>query len=378
MMFNDLKIDKLKLLYKKKDVAYEQRTEIKNWLEYYFPDCTTSCQSGFIQHNITPTKIIRPKTTTKIHNLQMPSEKELLNALEDATLHNSQVQDELKSTLIHLTKDIILQKPVKEYISMLSEIPYSNLDVELKSSNSEPSLYLHHNYSVDSQESCKFLIKFYNKVQQFYKEHGHYKCQLYKPLTPKEIELVGNAYIPKKKILNLEHLNILRIEIEYHETAKIKPIIKELNPSADCLSLSIILNALKNKNFYSTLDKVFNTTLQKYVFSANTKLKTATAELSKVRQLACKLYHESGLTCHYTAVANELGLSNQISEINSILRKIMPDSDLYTELHNILFSSDDKLESTEEEQRICDCNPCNFRTLKDILLIYDVPIWDDS
>ncbi len=160
MMFNDLKIDKLKLLYKKKDVAYEQRTEIKDWLEYYFPDCTTSCQSGFIQHNITPTKIIRPKTTTKIHNLQMPSEKELLNALDDITLHNSQVQDELKSTLIHLTKDIILQKPVKEYISMLSEIPYSNFDVELKSSNSEPSLYLHHNYSVDSQESCKFLIKF--------------------------------------------------------------------------------------------------------------------------------------------------------------------------------------------------------------------------
>ena len=54
------------------------------------------------------------------------------------------------------------------------------------------------------------------------------------------------------------------------------------------LSLTLILESLKAGKFYDALEKIFNNTLKKYVFSASETLESATAELSNIRKLACE------------------------------------------------------------------------------------------
>ena len=56
----------------------------------------------------------------------------------------------------------------------------------------------------------KFLIKFYNKTTEYFKQYKGYECQLYEPLAPEERKLVGEAYDNEKNTLNLEMLGITK------------------------------------------------------------------------------------------------------------------------------------------------------------------------
>ncbi|MCM1265970.1 MAG: hypothetical protein NC200_07200 [Candidatus Gastranaerophilales bacterium] len=380
-MFGDIKVDKLRFIYKKKEVSYEDRHEIHSRLKRYYPDSTTSSKTGFIQNTFTPTKLIRKQGKDNKHNLQIPSQELLYKTLDNITLNNPLLQEKCHNTLIHLTKDILLSKPVYEYIDMLSKRSYPYLITEEKASNNKPSLYLHYPYNPDSEDTCAFLIKFYDKVQEYYFRHGHYICSLYEPLTQDELHLAGNAYDEKTNTLNLENLNILRIEIEYHESKKILPLTKVLDPNAERLTTDLILRSLRAGIFNNTIEQIFNNTLHKHMFYANETLETATAGLSKVRELASKLLLKSSQTCHYKAFAEDSGLLNQFLEIDTITRKIKPESELYNELYNALFSSNSSVKEggiTEETKSVSVCKPYNSQTLKGFILIYEVPIWDDS
>ena len=379
-MFGDIKVDKLRFLYKKKDVPYECRTLIHSLLKRYYPDSTTSSKTGYIQHTFTPTKLIRRGKKDCKHNLQMPSQELFYEAFNRIALNESSLQKQSNVTLIHLTKDILLTKPVHEYIEMLSQRSYPYLITEQKASNSEPSLYFRYPYNPESEDSCSFVIKFYDKVQEYYYRHGHYTCSLYEPLSPDEKALVGNAYNEETNTLNLENLNILRIEIEYHESKKILPITKALDPNAKKLTVELMLEPLRAGTFYNTIEQIFTNTLKKHVFHASETLETATAGLSKVRELACTLLLESSQSSHYRAFAEDSDLLNQLSEIDSIVKKIRPESDLYTELYNALFPSTSDVEESivEEQKSVRVCKPYSSQQLKHFILIYEVPIWDDS
>lgn len=376
-VFNFPKIDKLRLIYKKKEVSYEKRYEIHRRLKNRFPNSTTSPKAGYILHTFTPTKMVR-RVANNGHNLQMPSEKLLYNVLNRITLNKSEIQQKIHDSIIHITKDILLSFPVAEAINYFSNLPYAYVEPHPKQSDGEPSLYLHYHYSPDTADSMTFVIKFYNKTAEYFRQHKTYECQLYEPLSQEEIELVGDAYNNEKNTLNLEHLNILRIEIEYHETQKILPIIKVLDSDAEMLSLTLILESLKAGKFYDALEKIFNNTLKKYVFSASDTLESATAELSNIRKLACECLLNNPEYYQYKAVAGELGLTNQFSELDYIVRKVIPDSVIYSELYNALFGT-----TTKESEVVCiwsirTCKPCSSCDLKHFILIYEVYIWDDS
>ena len=223
-----------------------------------------------------------------------------------------------------------------------------------------------------------FVIKFYDKCAEYYRQHKTYECQLYEPLAPEEIALVENAYSKEKNTLNLEPLNILRIEIEYHETQKILPIVKVLDSDAEMLSLTLILESLKAGKFYDALEKIFNNTLKKYVFSASETLESATAELSNIRKLACECLLNNPEYYQYKAVAGELGLTNQFSELDYIVRKVIPDSVIYQELQNALFNTTMKESIGVVIWSIRTCKSCSSIDLKHFILIYEVYIWDDS
>ena len=245
-------------------------------------------------------------------------------------------------------------------------------------SDGEPSLYLHYHYSPDTANSMTFVIKFYNKTAEYFRQNKTYECQLYEPLAPEEIELVGDAYNKEKNTLNLEHLNILRIEIEYHETQKILPIIKLLNQQEETLTASMILESLKAGRFYDILGQVFNNTLKKYVFSASETLESATVELSNIRKLACECLLANPEYYQFKAVAGELGVTNQFSELDYTVRKVIPDSVIYKELYNALFNATEKESEVVCVLSIRTCKSCSSYNLKHFILIYAVYIWDDS
>lgn len=380
-MFNDTKVDKLRFRYVKKNIKLEDRYDIKEGFYKYYPDNITSAKASYIHHTITPTKLLRDNPELQ-HNLQMPTQHKLLYAFNDIIMHKINLQREFVATMMHLAKDIVLPNPVRDYILMLNNKSYVRLEKELKLSNNSPSLYLHYKCKSHLRKSYKFVIKFYDKAQEFFNQHGHYDCPIYEPLTPNELALVGNAYDDVTQTLDLSQLNILRIEIEFHESPKIMPITQTLSPEATQLTMPMIINALREGTFYDTLDEVFNRTLKKHVFNADKTYETTMVKLSKVRLLACKLYHESSLTSHYRAIAEDSGLTSQFSEIDKITRKVTPDSELYKELYNTLFPSipDDVQEGkeVEEEKSARCCNTYNLRQFKHFTLIYEVYIWDDS
>lgn len=376
-VFNSPKIDKLRLIYKKKDVSYEKRYEIHRRLKNRFPKSTTSPKAGYILHTFTPTKMVR-RGADNGHNLQMPPEKLLYNVLNQITLKKPDTQDKIHDSIIHVTKDILLSFPVIDAIDYFSKLPYSYLEPEFVQSDGEPSLYLHYHYSPDTTGNMTFVIKFYDKCAEYYKQHKTYDCQLYEPLTLDEIELVGDAYDKEKNTLNLENLNILRIEIEYHETQKILPIVKILDSDAETLSLPLILESLKAGEFYNALEQIFNNTLKKYVFTASDTLESATAELSNIRRLACECLLTNPEYYQFKAVAGELGLTNQFSELDYTVRKVIPDSVIYQELQNALFNTTMKESIGVVIWSIRTCKSCSSIDLKHFILIYEVYIWDDS
>ena len=376
-IFNSTKIDKLRLIYKKKDVSYEDRYEINRRLKSRFPKSTTSAKAGYILHTFTPTKMLR-RGADYGHNLQMPIEKLLYNVLNQITLNKPETQQKIHDSIIHITKDILLSFPVVDAIDYFAKLPYSYLEPEFVQSDGDPSLYLHYHYSTDTANSMTFVIKFYNKTAEYFRQHKTYECQLYEPLAPEVIALVGDAYNKEKNTLNLEHLNILRIEIEYHETQKILPIAKVLNSNAETLSLPLILESLKAGKFYDALEQIFNNTLKKYVFSASDTLESATAELSNIRKLACECLLDNPDYFQYKAVAGELGITNQFSELDYTVRKVIPDSVIYSELYNALFNATEKESEVVCVLSVRTCKPCSSIDLRHFILIYAVYIWDDS
>lgn len=379
-MFGDILIDKFRYAYKKSDISHEDIINMRLCQNYYFPDSSIDYKCGNILATFTPTKMTGERGDNSSHNLQMPEQDMFFECLSDITLDKPEIQQKCRLTLIHLTKNFLLSKPVNEYISVFTEKQYSRLVPEVISSSNDGSysLYLRYSHDVDSEYNPKFLIKFYDKVAEYYKQHKTYICHLQEPLTEYEKSLVGGAYDEEKRTLNLECLNILRIEIEFHGSEKIKPIKLNLDTDRDFLSLDLIINSLREGKFYTTLDKIFTETLKKLVFNAEETLDSATAELSKIRKLACKLLFTSSRTYHYKAVADELGLENQFSTINSIIKKIVPDSELYQELYNSVFITGDNEESTPVKCVIRSCNSYSSQLLKVFILVYEVPILDDS
>lgn len=380
ILFGDILVDKFRFAYQKHSISHENMVDMRLCQNYYFPDSTIDYKCENVLVTFTPTKMTGERDCDLGHNLQMPTQELFLECLEDITLNSSEIQQICRLTIIHFAKNFLLSKPVNDYISVFAEKQYSRLVPEVISSSEDGScsLFLRYNYDLDSEYSPKFIIKFYDKVVEYYKKHKTYICNLHEPLTECEKSLVGSAYNEEKNTLNLEGLNILRIEIEFHGNEKIKPIKLNLNSENGYLTLDMLIEAMKKGSFYSTLEKIFTETLKKLVFNAEETLDSATVELSKIRKLACKCLLKSNRIYHYKAIADELGQENQFSTINGIVRKIVPDSELYLELYNNLFPVCDNEESTHTGMVKSSCSSYSSQLLQVFILAYEVPILDDS
>lgn len=370
-MFNKVKIDKLRLIYKKKDVLQENRIEIDNILRQNYPDYSLFNKAGLVFSTFTPTKQKRHGMPDLKHNLQMPPLRLLQNSL-------THLHYKMWFSIIHLAKDILLTNSVNDYLLMLAERSYSRIEPELIESEGIYSLYFKYSHNDDSLNGINFVIKFYNKAEEYYKQHKTYICHLYEPLIKEEIKQLGKAYNPEKNTLNLKDLNLLRVEIELQGADKLSPLTNLLSnkDKEEKFTVDLLLEAIRKGSLNNNLEEIFTTILQRTIFNTKETLETATAEVSKIRKLACELLLESSEFYDYQNVADELGLQNQFSEIGTIIRKVTPNSELYKELCNKLFFAGDK--TTEKNVFIRTCKSHSSPNLRYFILIYEVPILDDS
>ena len=373
-MLGSIILDKLRIVYTKKSVTYEDREIIKTNLKNFCPQAQILNKAGCIYNSFSPAKLITiSRSQNKDHNLQMPPQDELLKVL--CEIFPKKMRKEAWVSICHISKNIVLSQPVQEYISFLSNLNFPYLSIESVESNGTASLYLQYNSNIESAETPHFRIKFYDKGHEYCKRHESPICKLYEALTKKEIELLGEAYNAKAHTVDMSKINMLRVEIELVQKDKLIPIIKRINNKENSLTLPMILGSLRKNKFYEILESLFNEKLLKYVLCAIDSFEKF-AEDNKVSELnkqACLLQLEDNESKYFTALMNELGFSDSVAKMNKTIRKIIPNSILYAELYSALFPNKN--------------NALKFKSasldlynsiLKNFILIYEVPIWDDS
>ncbi len=399
-MLGDTILDKLRLIYDKSYVLQEDREATSTCLKELFPSAQTFSKAGYVFNTFNPAKLVDiERQNDNGHNLQIVSEKRLAKALRK--VFPEKMRDVVSPSIIHIAEDYILKNPIEDYMGMLSNIDNPYITGVTVEANVSVSLYLHFTQSIESEETPHFRIKFYDKGAEYCKRHDNPICKLYEPLTNKEMELLGDSYNHETHSIDMSTVNMLRIEVELVQKDKLTPVIKRLENAEDKLSLPIMLEALDKGTFYSVLREVFREKLRKYVFTAKDTLDKIADEnkISTMGKYACKLQLEDSNSKYFTALMNELGYKDSVTTMNRLVRKIVPDSELYAELYGAIFSDEDMDITEEPTEELVATTPDStdvdsteycitidtiashdlyISDLKDFMLIYEVPILDDS
>ena len=343
-----------------------------------FPNLVEYCRGVNKFHSITPTRL------NNKHNLQMPIEADFCEVMNYITLKKKRLQKQCIICELHLTKDILVDRPFDEYITMLFNMSYDRLQPEIVESEGITSLYLHYNID-DSEKDIKFRIKFYDKTAEYHKRKNSYIVQLKQPLTQYEIQVFGKAYNAKEKTLNLENLNLLRCEIEFHEKEKLNPIKELICKEDEFLNLGSMIKLATTGSLYKKLNQAFINTLKSKVFTANETLEKVTEKSHFITKQVMQLMLNNPLLYEYKAISKELGYEKKFKDtIYKNIRAIVPNSELYSELCNKLVGTDSNNNTSHEvtviprEQVIKHYNIHNSIKLQEYCLAYEVPIFDDS
>ena len=372
-MFGDIKIDKLRFVYNKNALNINQRKKMDKELNYYFSDYAYSNKAGLILNNLNPAKL---KRTT---NLQMPLEDILFKVFDKVCLSDNSIKENSWITMLHLTKDILLKKPVEYYIKELSSKLYSRFKTDIVSSMGTNSLYLSYINSEDGEKIPKFRIKFYDKGQEYYQKHKTWIYPVQEKLSPVEIKELNKAYCKKRNTINLSKVNILRIEIELLGKGKLSLLTKALSKNNDKLSMKLFVETLKKRELYNKCDEVFNKIIEKAIFEERNRKKIPEKN-DNITKLARNLIKDRQMLNFYVNVADELNLKESFSDLAKFIEQKF-DTTLLDELYNNLFSknTNEILTKNQSERSLTAKNNHAFSNKhKELSLLYPVPIKDSS
>ena len=155
--------------------------------------------------------------------------------------------------------------------------------------------------------------------------------------------------------------------------------MKALSCDGEYLSVYDLIRCLREGTLYKRLDKVFTDILMEKIFNKEKTFEEVTAGINNIRKQELQLLLNLPDPYYFQAVIEDLGLEGKFSDLFTMARKVRPDSELYTELYNKLFESTDIRDNLVLlEYFVRGCSSYSSEDLKDILLAYDVPIWDDS
>lgn len=279
-LFNDLLIDKLRFYINDTDFSNTDRSEflanIENVMSSHYPDnayrLNTSRQR--ISLEFTPTRYRTNEGQTDT-NLIMPTEEELYKLFKELGFYNlpENIYNSFVVSKLHLTKNFYTQNAVPRYIKMLKNRKYRAgiKPIQNTSNVTNTSLILStlkKDYS-DKNIIGNKVILFYDKVQELKDKSALNEIYLRDPLPLKDVNILPKgAYSNNPPYLSLNNLHILRCELQYATSVKLKKIsdfIFDTKNNHD-LRLATLLNLLKEQKLYSTLERFYTNELRNNVF----------------------------------------------------------------------------------------------------------------
>lgn len=279
-LFNDLLIDKLRFYINDTDFDINNRAaflaNIEKVMSSHYPDnayrLNTSRQR--ISLEFTPTRYRTNEGQTDT-NLIMPEEQTLFELFKNLGFYKLQknIYNSFIISKIHLTKNFYTQGTVPRYIKMLKNRKYRAgiKPIQNTSNVTNTSLILStlkKDYS-DKNIIGNKVILFYDKVQELKDKAALNEIYLREPLPLKDVNILPKgAYSNNPPYLSLNNLHILRCELQYATSVKLKKIsdfIFDTKNSHD-LRLATLLNLLKEQKLYSTLERFYTNELRNNVF----------------------------------------------------------------------------------------------------------------
>ena len=176
------------------------------------------------------------------------------------------------------------------------------------------------------------MILFYDKVQELKDKAYLNDIYLPVPLPLEDVSILPKrAYSTHLPNLALDNLHIIRCELQYATSVKLKKISDFIfnTKGSDDLRLATLLNLLKEQKLYSTLERFYTNELRNNVFFDEPI--TTEVKLSKYEKLLAELIKGKSAT-------RLLGMykGSQKDSLSRVLRKLqMADNtnSLYTELY---------------------------------------------
>lgn len=258
--------------------------EAREILEQYYPRSAYSVSKsrGEIKITITPTRFKPAHNFTFTDtNLEMPSENWLLNLLLELGFKNRMFGETARIVLIHLTKNVVVNKPVHWYIKLLSSYPfargYKPAYIYSSEDNATLSLATQKHNTEKADTNGDRMIIFYDKVRELLDKTSLKSIEVKEPLTDEDIAVLKSHevyYNRRFRRLDLDNLNLLRCEQQYKYREKIKPLARFLNDNTnDVLTVNTLIELLKKESLYTKLNSFYIQQLKKIIFynEPNTK-----------------------------------------------------------------------------------------------------------
>lgn len=329
------------------EVGYTDKSYIikaREILSKYFPARAyhVSKIRSEIKITLTPTRFNPPLNNyfTDV-NIEMPTEFWLLKLLKELEFSNRRYSKLTRIVVIHLTKNIIVNNPVEQYIDFLKHYPlrfgYKSAFVFSSENNHTLRIATQKRNTEKDDINGQRNIIFYNKVQELIDkaniDHIHPKIPLLKDEI-KELKLHDVFYKRKFNRLSLLNLNLLRCELQYKYKEKIKPLANFLNCNTnDTLTVATLMDLLTKNQLYEKLDTFYIKQLKEVIFYKKPdKLKHKT--FTSFQNAFSKLLKKSDIG-EMQLIYNVCGLSDKFHK-NLIKFFSNTNNDLYNELYNKL------------------------------------------
>ena len=178
---------------------------------------------------------------------------------------------------------------------------------------------------------------FYDKAQELQDKANIREIVLRQGLSEEEQALISSeAYNTETKTLYLDKVNILRCELQYRYKPKLQNISNFLTgkKGKDGLKLKTLLDLLKERKLYETLERYYINALQEVIFYQEPVI-SGDVRLNNYEQMFADLTKENPLPPSLMKIFKDNGFGNSFS---NLLKKVHSSytSPLYIELYNKL------------------------------------------
>lgn len=407
------KVDKLRFCCERLSIDLQTLEDIEASAKELFYGALKFTKGKYSFIDITPTRLKRGNEQQ--HNLQRPCQLLFSDALNNTFLPE---QNRFWCTGIHIAIDVVMPRPVQNYIKFLNGLKYRHLvpNTHFTSSNNK-SLYLAPTKIKKSDKNYteRHLIKLYDKKQEYTDKHNTSVVHLNESLSEDEINMLGEAYNRNEHAVDLSRINLLRIEVELKGTNALQNLVTRFGSIRvnNRVTSNRIVRAINWQAFNRIIENYLIEHLNKYIFSQF--VENVTEETSdSYTKFAAELLANSGNTYKYKNIFKEFihidkNLDRNFSKLVTKSKQYVSQNDLFNELREAIESSfefnntlsvdpntepvqDNLLQYNSVTGMVKKSWPSFFillnnvvslckaycNSLKQILLIYPVPIWDDS